>query len=128
MVNLKKAHDELAKHQSLNGLVVGTRLTVPGLRVVRQPHHAQFVIYSVPDDIANGFDCESRLTLGDRRKVARTYGAYFGATFYVDGQRNFPVALLWAQENRYWKIVSWEVGSIDATGPDATPVQEPKPV
>ena len=35
-----------------------------GLRVVRQPHHAQFVVYSAPDDLAMGFDCESRLTLG----------------------------------------------------------------
>ena len=49
---------------------------MPALKVVQQPHHAQFVIYSVPDDIAASFDCESRLTIGApktaRRAVRRT--------------------------------------------------------
>ena len=128
MVNLKAAHQALGEHRSLKEVIVGTRLTLPGLRVVRQPHHAQFVIYSVPDDLALAFDCESRLTLGDPKKVPRTYGKYFGATFYIDGRRAFPVALLWLQEDRYWKLVSWQVGSNSATGPDAEPIPSPTPV
>jgi hypothetical protein len=59
MVNLKAAHDSLGQRSSLDGLVVGTRLTRPGLRVMQQPHHAQFVVYAVPDDIATAFDCRA---------------------------------------------------------------------
>ena len=44
---------------------------MPALRVVRQPHTAQFVIYSVPDDVAAAFDCEGQLTLGDPKPVKR---------------------------------------------------------
>jgi hypothetical protein len=128
MVNLKAAHDELGKRMSLSSAITGTRLTLPGLRVVNQPNHAQFVIYSVPDDVADAFDCESRSLLGERPKSKREYGNYFGATFYVDGRRDFPVALLWKQEERYWKIVSWQVGANNATGPDADPVAVPTPV
>ena len=40
MINMKAARESLGTHSSLDGLVVGTRLSAPGLRVVRQPHHA----------------------------------------------------------------------------------------
>ena len=109
-------------------MTVGTRLTLPGLRAVNQPHHAQFVIYSVPDDVATALDCESRLTLANPDRVKRVYGNYFGVTFYVDGRTDFPVALLWAQDDGYWKIVSWKVGASTATGPDPEPVAASKPV
>ena len=110
MVNLKSANDALGPHTSLERLTVGTRLTLPGLRAVKQPYHAQFVIYSVPDDVATALDCESRLTLANPNRVKRVYGNYFGVTFYIDGRSDFPVALLWAQDDGYWKIVSWKVG------------------
>jgi hypothetical protein len=127
MVNLKAAHDSLGKRSSLDGLVVGTRLTKAGLRVVQQPHHAQFVIYAVPDDIAAAFDCESRLTPGDPKSIKRKYGNYFGATFYVAGRRDVPVAFLWGKENGYWKLVSWQTGAAEnESTPGPNPVAAPK--
>jgi hypothetical protein len=126
MVNLKSAYDSLGPHQSLDGLVVGTRLTKPELRVVSQRHQSQFVLYSVPDDVAATLDCQSRFTLADPARVRRVYGNYFGATFYIAGRRDTPVALLWAREDGYWKITSWKVGSDDATTPAPEPVAETK--
>jgi hypothetical protein len=125
MINMKAAYVSLGPHSSLDGLVVGTRLSAPGVRVIRQPNHARFVIYSVPDDAAVRFDCESRLTLDDPSAVEREYGNYFGATFYVAGQRAYPVALLWSREDGYWKIVSWKVGAEDEKAPPPEPVPEP---
>jgi hypothetical protein len=125
MINMKAAHDSVGPRTSLDGLVVGTRLTVPGLRVVAQPHHARFVVYSVPDDIAAAFDCENDLQLGAAPEVRREYGRYFGATFYINGSQDTPVALLWAQEKGYWKIVSWKVGVDDASSPSPAPMAEP---
>ena len=126
MVNLKSAYDSLGPHRALDGLVVGTRLVRPAVRVVSQPHHAQFVLYSVPDDVAASLDCASQLTLADPANVRRSYGNYFGATFYIAGRRDTPVALLWAREDGYWKIASWKVGSDDATTPPPEPVAETK--
>ena len=126
MADLKSAYDSLGPRRALDGLVVGTRLVRPALRVVSQPHHAQFVLYSVPDDVAASFDCESQLTLADPARVGRAYGNYFGATFYIAGSRDTPVALLWAREDGYWKITSWKVGSDDATTPPPEPVAETK--
>jgi hypothetical protein len=128
MINLKSAHDSLGPHRSLDGLVVGTRLAKPAVRVVSQPQHSQFVLYSVPDDVAASLDCASQMALADPAKVRRAYGNYFGATFYIAGNRDTPVALLWAREEGYWKIVSWKVGSDDATTPAAEAVAETKVV
>ena len=119
MTNLKAAHDTLGKRTSLEGLIVGVRLATPALKVVQQPHHAQFVLYSVPDDVAAAFDCESRMTPGGAKKPARRYGNYFGSTFFVDGHPDQRVALLWAKDNGYWKIVSWRTGVDDARAPVA---------
>jgi len=125
---LKAAHDALGKRESLEGLTVGVHLTRPGLKLVRQPHHAQFVIYAVPDDVAAAFDCESRMKLGDPKKARREYGNYFGATFLINGPRkDTNLALLWAKEGGYWKIVSWQADADeeDTPAPDTSPQVQP---
>ncbi len=120
MTNLKAAHDTLGQRTSLDGLIVGVRLVTPALKVVPQPHHAQFVLYSVPDDVAAAFDCETRMTPGGGKKPARQYGNYFGSTFFVAGHPDQRVALLWAKDDGYWKIVSWMTGVDDTRAPVAT--------
>ena len=108
--DLKAASEALGQRTSLDDLTVGVRLNLRGLKVVTQKHHAQFVIYVVPDDIAARFDCERRLSLGDPRRASRQYGHYFGATFYINGPggRGYSMALLWARDGGFWKIVSWQ--------------------
>jgi hypothetical protein len=120
LTNLKAAHDTLGQRTSLEGLLVGAPLNTAALKVVQQPHHAQFVLYSVPDDVAAAFDCETRLAPGGAKKPAREYGHYFGSTFFVDGHANQRVALLWGKDNGYWKIVSWTTGVDDVRAPIAT--------
>ena len=112
MVHLKAAHDALGPRASLD---------TPALRPFRQPKAAQFLIYSVPDDVATAFDCESQMTVGDPAEAKQAYGKYFGATFALDGRHGNPIALLWTKEEGYWKIVSWKVGADVA----ATPAPEP---
>jgi hypothetical protein len=121
LASLKEVSDALGRRPSLEGTTTGANLAMPALRVVRQPNHARFVIYSVPDDVAAEFDCEGRLRPSTGEKVNRTYGNYYGATFIVAGERSQPLALLWARDRGYWKIVSWRAGfdSAPAPVPDA---------
>lgn len=125
LIGMKAAHDALGKHDSLDGLTVGVNLALPALKLVDQPHHPRFVLYSVPDDVAARFDCESRLRVGDLESASREYGRYFGATFYVNSPRgrDTTVALLWAEESGYWKIVSWQADPIEEM-PDLAPAPE----
>jgi len=126
LVNLKAAREALGSHASLEGLTIGVPLTIPGLRAVAHPHQAQFILYDVPNNIAARFDCESRLIPG-AAKAPNAYGQHFGATFRIAGPRkNTSIALLWAKEDGYWKIVSWQIEpeSDKTPAPPATP--EPK--
>ncbi len=112
MMGMKEAHEALGQPETLEGVTSGVRLSNPALKLVRQPHHAQFVLYSVPDDIARDFDCVSRLKLAeDARRAPREYGNYFGSVFFVNTPegRGETVALLWAREGGSWKIVSYEL-------------------
>jgi hypothetical protein len=125
LVNLRAAREGLARHDSLAGLTVGVPLTIPGLRAVAHPGQAQFVIYELPDSVAARFDCETQLIPG-LPKGSRAYANHIATTFRIAGSaRNTAVALLWARENGYWKIVSWQ------TEPEAKvtlePASEPAP-
>jgi hypothetical protein len=119
LMRLKAAHDSLGAPDSLEGLTVGVHLRNPAAKLVQQPYHAQFVLYSLPDDEAAKMDCENLLTLGDPKAARREYGNYFGGTFYVDvpGGKDRALALLWGKENGYWKIVSWQADPIEDDAP-----------
>ena len=81
-------------------------------------------IYDVPDDVAARFDCASRLTPGAPTKGPRAYGHHFGTTFRIAGPRkDASIALLWAKEDGYWKIVSWQA----EPEPDETPAPPAPP-
>jgi len=118
LVNLKAAYDGLGKHDSLEGVAIGVPLPIPGLRARSQPHQAQFALYDITDDLAARFDCASRLTPGAPTNRPRAYGQHVGASFRVAGPgKDTSIALLWAREGGYWKVVSWYV----APKPDDTP-------
>src|SRR4030095_646778 len=85
LVNLKAAHDALGKHDSFEGLTTAVPLTIPGLRLVDQPHQDHFAIYEVSDAVAVRFDCESRLMPGVATRGSGTQGQHFAATFRVAG-------------------------------------------
>jgi hypothetical protein len=54
------------------------------------------------------------MTPASGKKASRKYGNYFGTTFFVSGHPDQRVALLWAKDNDYWKIVSWATGVDEA--------------
>ena len=128
MTSLKAARDSLPTRTSLDGLVVGTPVEKPGLRLVNQPHHARFMVYRVTGEVASSLDCVSQLTLAASSKALPVLGMHFATTFYIDGRRDTAVALLWARENGYWKIVSWKVGADDAKTQPSTPPEDTKVV
>ena len=91
---------------------------MPGLKAVRHPDQAQFALYEVRDDVAARFDCASRMTPGSATTRPGAAGDHFGTVFRIAGSRkDASIALLWAKENGYWKIVSWQA----EPEPDRTP-------
>ena len=119
---LKNAKDSVVKSPSLERMASAAPITTPGLKEVKQSHYRLFVLYSVPDDIALKFDCENQLEVGNPKTAKRDYGDYYGATLRIAGpQKSQILALLWAKEKDYWKIVSWRVD------PEKEPAKEDEP-
>ncbi len=130
LAGMRAVNEELGPQKSLEGLTLGVRLVDPSLKVVQQPHHAQFVLYSVPDDVVQTFDCAARTRLASETSVParRKYGEYFGSVFHIKGPQGQggTVALIWAKESGYWKIISYETepNTKDET-PDLRQVEAP---
>jgi len=121
-------HDALGKVSSLEDATVGVRLNHPELKVVENQHHAQFVLYDVPTDVAASFQCINRTkaVAQTSAKADRRYGEYYGSIFYIGGPvRGETVALLWVKERGYWKIISYEteVEGEDPNLPDLRPTE-----
>ncbi len=113
IAGLQEIVNAVGKQDDLEDVVVGVRFNDPSLKLVQQPHHAQFVLYGVPDDVALTFDCANRTAVADASSIraARDYGNYYGSVFYIKSPlgRGATLALLWAKESGYWKIVSYEL-------------------
>jgi hypothetical protein len=121
-------NEALGKVSSLDAVTVGVRLNDPALKVVENRYHAQFVLYDVPADVATSFECINRTkaVAETSAKGPRRYGEYYGSIFYIGGPvRGETVALLWAKEGGYWKIISYEteVEGEDPDVPDIRPTE-----
>lgn len=130
LMTLRSTHEALRAAGTATAPTVGVRLPQPALRVVSQPHHARFVLYEVPDDVAAEFECDSRLAAATTSPPRRVYGRYFGAMFYIAGQKAHPLALLWTRERGTWKLVAWrgaEDGPVRDTTPPPTDATSPLP-
>jgi hypothetical protein len=132
MMRMRDIAEILGPASSLDDVSVGVRLVDPSLRVVRQPHHSNFVLYNVSDQRAKSFLCEERSKLDKQRllKQVPRFSSYYGSVFYLykQGLRGATVALLWKKVDGYWKIVSYEVepeASQDGAAPDLRSKPEP---
>ena len=109
---LMGANDELGKPARLEDVLTGVRISYDGLRLVKQPHHAQFVVFEVPDDIAYDSDCGNRLRPQEAGpRPPRRYGNYYAVVFRIHAPDKTGETLLtlWNREKGYWKIVSFEL-------------------
>ncbi len=110
---MMEAVDSLGEVSSLADVTQGVRLTNPALRLVEQPHHAQFVLFDVPDDVAASFECANRLhpeEAAKKKKATRRYGNYYGAVMTLNAAdgRSQVLATLWQKERGYWRLVTFE--------------------
>ena len=112
MKGMADAKQVIGPKSSLAEATIGVRLVDPSLRLIENPHHAQFVLYDVAEDVASSFQCINRTEAvsQDSADRPRRFGKYYGSIFYLEGPaRGDTLALLWEKENGIWKIVSYEV-------------------
>jgi hypothetical protein len=80
------------------------------LQVVQQPNHERFVLYDLPEGRALEWACSVRISGAQApKKDSKRHGRYFASVFRIPpGGVGTTIGLLWAKENGYWKILSFE--------------------
>jgi hypothetical protein len=84
------------------------------VRPVEQTNSAAFAIMAVPEQMADGFLCQSR-RLPEKTPALKPSDAKYGAYYLSANRLNYGDAespallLLWTREKDQWKIVAWAV-------------------
>ena len=108
------AKHAVGKIQDLRQVVEPETVGNPRLRVVQHERSDLFVLYDVPEDLALQFDCARRNSpeADEPMEQSDRYGRDFGTVFRLKttaGKKGGEVILLWAKEDKYWKIVSYRI-------------------
>jgi hypothetical protein len=111
---MKNANRAIGRPARLGDATESVHPNDPALKIIKQPHNAEFDLFETPEDIAFDFECANRSGLGDvaeTKKPGRKYGKYFGASLRLKAPKATGALLLilWAKESNNWKIVSWNV-------------------
>jgi hypothetical protein len=114
---MMEVNERIGQPSSLSEVTVGVLLGNPKneqLKVIQQPHHGQFVLYDVREDLAEQFKCGNRLDASQRSEKAmrsKAFGRYAGAMFRLKSKEEtgHVVATLWQKGGGYWRLVSYDV-------------------
>jgi hypothetical protein len=111
---LQEVNRRIGNVTDLLEVTTGVRLVGPRIKVIKQPYHAQFVLYDVREDLAELFKCENKLNPErESPKAARShkFGKYVGAVFRLKAgsESGETVATLWEKKKKYWKLISYDV-------------------
>jgi len=129
MDRMRDFNGQLGRSYKPEDLCQGVRLTIPRLKVITQRYHPWFVLYDVPDDIALQYLCsaQDQLEASKKSKDPHGYGKYFASVLRLrtDETHGDTMAVLWAKEGKYWKIVSYHVDPDPKAAPqiDLPPVE-----
>jgi hypothetical protein len=114
LMGLKAANQRIGKVVQLSEAVEGVRLTGPRGKVIPQPYESEFILYDVREDLAEQMKCLNRIdpsNISPKAVNSKSFGKYVGSVFKfkLPGQETETVAVLWAKNNGYWKIISYDL-------------------
>jgi hypothetical protein len=114
---LQEVNASLGPVADLDKAVEPVTVEEPRARQIRATS-AVLALYEVRDDAAADFECDYRFGLVERRKQPEgRYGEYYGIALRLTGPgvKGKPIYTLWAKEDAGWRIVSFEVESLESS-------------
>jgi hypothetical protein len=127
-----EANKRLGKFSSLSEVSVGIKMNGPRIKLIEQPYQSEFVLYDLREDAAEQFLCPNQLdpSLSSAKALqSKAFGKYVAAVFRLktNKQEGRTLAMLWAKERGYWKILSYDIDPIwdRYRVPDASPAMVP---
>ena len=114
--DMRRTSELIGKVASLPDAVQPAPLKGEGLKLVKQSDSLAYSLYQVSNGAAAEFDCDPDRAYGDfdKARIAGTtgkYGQYYASVFRLKAPkgRSDAITLLWTKEEKYWKVVAWEV-------------------
>jgi hypothetical protein len=114
LLSMMEANRRIGKVSSLSDASVGVAVAGERVKVIEQPHHSQFVLYDVREDLAEEFNCVNRLDSSQitaKAMKSKAFGKYVGALFRIKwkDQTGETIATLWRKERDYWRLISYDI-------------------
>jgi hypothetical protein len=114
-VGLQKANDNLVPGKKLTDLSTAVEPVNELIRSVDHDNSDAFAIMVVPDQMADGFQCEHRRPTAksvDLKPADATYGKYYATASRLnlrDEGQSPALILLWSQDKDRWKVSAWAI-------------------
>ena len=114
LMALRQVNERVGKVAKLSDVSSGVRVSGPRGKVITQPHESEFMLYDVREDLAEQMKCVNQLDpslVSAKAAQSRAFGRYVGAVFKLTppGQEGRTIAALWAKEDDFWKLISYDV-------------------
>ena len=114
LMGLKQVNQRIGKVAQLSDAIEGVRLTGPRGKPIAQPYESAFALYDVREDLAEQMKCLNRIdpsNVSPKAVTSKKFGKYVGSVFKfkVSGQQTETVAVVWAKQDGYWKIISYDI-------------------
>jgi hypothetical protein len=114
LMALRDVNTKIGKVAQVSDAVTGVRLTGPRGKLIPQPYESEFMLYDIREDLAERMKCINQLdpsNLTEKAVNSKSFGKYIASVFKfkLAGQETETVAALWAKQNDYWKLISYDI-------------------
>jgi len=111
---LRDVNNQIGKVAKVSDAIEGVRLTGPRGKLIPQPYESEFMLYDVREDLAERMKCINQVdpsNLTEKAANSKSFGKYVASVFKFKraGQQTETVAALWAKQNGYWKLISYDI-------------------
>jgi hypothetical protein len=114
LMALRNVNSQIGKVAQVSDAIEGVRLTGPRGKLISQPYESEFMLYDIREDLAERMKCINQVdpsNLTEKAANSKSFGKYVASVFKfkLTGQQTETVAALWAKQNDYWKLISYDI-------------------
>ena len=114
LMALRDVNTQIGKMAQVSDAIAGVRLSGPRVKLIPQSYDSEFTLYEIREDLAERMKCINQLdpsNLTEKALNSKSFGKYVASVFKfkLPAQEMETVAVLWAKQNDYWKLISYDV-------------------
>ena len=114
LMALRDVNTRIGKVAQVSDAIAGVKLSGRRGKLIPQPYESEFMLYDIREDLAQRMKCINQLdpsNLTEKSAASKSFGKYVASVFKFKqpGQETETVAVLWAKQNGFWKLISYDI-------------------